>query len=295
MKNIVSFDIGSRLTKIVRITSGEFENHSLTHLLPCKSTVASDFPYLTSLLRGELSLSSNPPEENPLILSEYNNLHINFYLIETSYFYINKDKIINDFNNSIFFVTGYGKNNVDFLNKLNCQYTKTPELVAYTRGCIYQTGIKDFILLDIGGQDTKVIHCKNGKMVDFLTNDKCAASSGRFLENMSKILHIENIGDYYKNPVILNSTCAVFSESEVIGRLSEGIPQDILAASVNFALYKRIKKLIVPFLKHRLPLIFVGGVSDNKAINHFIKNELEIDVITPDFHIFNGSLGAIIL
>ncbi|MCK9224860.1 MAG: acyl-CoA dehydratase activase [Candidatus Muirbacterium halophilum] len=293
MKNIVAFDIGSRLTKIVRITPGKFENHSLTHLHPCKSTVASDFPYLTSLLRGELSLSSNSPEENPLRLSVENNYFINFYLIETSYFYINKEKIIEDFPNTMFFITGYGKNNVDFLDNKNITYKKTPELVAHTRGCIYQTGLNDFILLDIGGQDTKVMLCKNGKMADFLTNDKCAASSGRFLENMSKILHIDNIGDYYKNPVTLNSTCAVFSESELIGKLSEGISREILAASVNFALFNRVKKLVIPFLKYNLPLVFVGGLSENKAIIHFIKEELKTNVIIPDFHIFNGSLGAI--
>ena len=81
----------------------------------------------------------------------------------------------------------------------------------------------------------------NGKMVDMLLNDKCAASCGRYLENMAECW--ESLwGAYWilQNPVELNSTCAVFGESELIGKISEGYGIEELAAGVNHSLLEEL-------------------------------------------------------
>jgi len=184
--------------------------------------------------------------------------------------------------------TGYGRNNMN-INKA----VIIPELKAHVFGAIFQTGTDTFVLLDMGGQDTKIVEVVKGKIMDILLNDKCAASCGRYLENMANILNmsIDELSEYYKEPVILDSTCAVFGESELIGKISEGYPIERLAAGVNYSLFKRVKTLIQ---KYRLKtLIFSGGVALNKAVLHFIKEETFFEnIIVPEDTVFNGALGC---
>jgi predicted CoA-substrate-specific enzyme activase len=117
--------------------------------------------------------------------------------------------------------TGYGKVSVQIEGALHL-----PEIQAHVKGAVYQTGYQDFTLLDIGGQDTKIVKVRGGRAVDFLTNDRCAASSGRYLENMAGVLGIdlEELSRYSLQPVELNSTCAIFGETEIIGKIVEGYP-----------------------------------------------------------------------
>lgn len=183
--------------------------------------------------------------------------------------------------------TGYGR------NTLSIQGGKTiPEIKAHVLGAIFQTGRKDFTLLDLGGQDSKIIKVRKGKMVDFLTNDKCAASSGRYLENMAAVLgiNLEELGKYWEEPVELSSTCAVFGESELIGKIVEGYPIAQLAAGVNYTIYKRVQPLL---RQHSSELIiFAGGVANNLALREILAVELGVEVIVPRFPQYNGAIGC---
>lgn len=186
--------------------------------------------------------------------------------------------------------TGYGRNN---LNISDAEIIV--ELKAHAIGAVWQTGFQNFTLLDIGGQDSKVISIKDGKMVDMLLNDKCAASCGRYLENMSAIIGIRlrEMEKYFENPVELNSTCAVFGESELIGRISEGYTKEQLAAGVNLSLFKRIKPMIERFPGELL--IITGGVADNDALVNFIRHDLNFkQVIKPKNPQLNGAIGCCI-
>ncbi|OQA14527.1 MAG: R-phenyllactate dehydratase activator [bacterium ADurb.Bin363] len=184
--------------------------------------------------------------------------------------------------------TGYGRNNINVSNA-----EVITELKAHTYGAVWQTGLKDFTLLDIGGQDSKVISVKKGKMVDMVLNDKCAASCGRYLENMATVIgiSIDEMKKYYNEPVELSSTCAVFGESELIGRISEGYTTDRLAAGVNYSLYKRIKPLIARFPSDCL--VLSGGVAHNEALIQFIKSDQDFrEIIVPDNSQLNGAIGC---
>lgn len=183
--------------------------------------------------------------------------------------------------------TGYGRNTLNVQGGDNI-----PELKAHTLGAVYQTGLQDFTLLDLGGQDSKVIKIKKGKMVDFQTNDKCAASSGRYLENMANILGIgiEELSKHHQNPVELNATCAIFGESEIIGRIIEGHPVEDLAAGVNYTIFRRVQPMLVKLLNERI--VFTGGVAHNQALRNLLEKELGVEVVVPKEPQYNGAIGC---
>jgi predicted CoA-substrate-specific enzyme activase len=182
--------------------------------------------------------------------------------------------------------TGYGRNNTDLHS-----FRAITEIKAHAYGAIYQTGLREFILLDIGGQDVKVIKVEKGLVTDLELNEKCAASCGRYLENMAAVLEIsiEELSQHYKEPILLNSTCSVFSESELIGKIAEGIKIEQLCAGVNYSLYKRLSPLLSRF-KGRT-LVLSGGVAKNKALTEYLQSDFDEIVHIPEPQ-FNGAIGC---
>jgi predicted CoA-substrate-specific enzyme activase len=182
--------------------------------------------------------------------------------------------------------TGYGRNNTD-LNK----FKAINEIKAHVYGAVYQTKLKDFVLLDVGGQDVKVVKVENGVITDLELNEKCAASCGRYLENMANVLEIslDEMAMYVQDPVELNSTCAVFSESELIGKIAEGIGIKRLCAGVNYSLYKRLRPLLNQFKGRRLMLS--GGVANNQAIQEYLRRDYDEIIVVEDPQ-SNGAIGC---
>lgn len=182
--------------------------------------------------------------------------------------------------------TGYGKNNTDL--KL---FTPINEIKAHVYGGMYQTNLKDFILLDVGGQDVKVVKVEKGITTDLELNEKCAASCGRYLENMANVLEIslDDMSLHHENPVELNSTCAVFSESELIGKIAEGVSIECLCSGVNYSLYKRLKPLLSKFKGKRL--VLTGGVANNIAIKKYLQEDYE-EIVSIEDPQFNGAIGC---
>lgn len=183
--------------------------------------------------------------------------------------------------------TGYGRNTLDLVGA-----TVISELKAHTYGANWQTGLKDYTLLDLGGQDSKVIKVRNGRMTGFETNDKCAASTGRYLENMAAVLGItvEELGEYAANPVELNATCAIFGESELIGRILEGYSVAELAAGVNYTIFKRVKPMLNSFISDTI--VFTGGVALGGAIRSMIELEMGVKGVVPRHPQLNGAVGC---
>lgn len=184
--------------------------------------------------------------------------------------------------------TGYGRNMMSFANA-----KVVSEIKAHYRGALESTGEKEFLLVDVGGQDSKVIYVKDGYIEDFVMNDKCAASTGRFLENACRILDIgldELIG-MTDSPAKLSSTCAIFSESELVGKIAEGTPIDSIGAGVNESISRRLFPLI---RKYRNTNIYAaGGVASNKAIIHFLSEMSETSIRVIENPQFNGCCGCL--
>ena len=183
-------------------------------------------------------------------------------------------------------VTGYGK------DLLQHKFPAITEIRAHFLGARQQTGLDHFILLEVGGQDTKVLYVKDGRVFDFLTNDRCAAGTGRYLENMARFLKmpLPRFAAAWQDPVEISQTCAIFGESELVGHLLEGVDPERLAAGVNASVARRALAMV---RRYRCPtLVCVGGVARNRAVRHFLQEANQFRVIVPPYPQFNGALGC---
>ena len=129
--------------------------------------------------------------------------------------------------------TGYGRISLPFADKV------VTEITCHARGAVHLfpgTGV----VLDIGGQDSKVIStAPDGSVQDFLMNDKCAAGTGRFLQVLSGILGMElaELGEAAGRgkPAAISSMCAVFAETEIISLLARGTPHPPISPPASSA------------------------------------------------------------
>lgn len=188
--------------------------------------------------------------------------------------------------------TGYGRAAVN-----GAALTLT-EITCHARGAVYLDP-EVRTVLDIGGQDCKAIAIDgDGAVLDFLMNDRCAAGTGSFLQGVCARLGVD-IGDIdalagSAPPVALNSTCAVFAESEMIGLLATGATRGAVAAGALRAVAERAAGL-VGRLRHRAPIMLTGGLAGSRALRE------RLGVLTgeeyrcaADAH-FCGAIGAALL
>jgi predicted CoA-substrate-specific enzyme activase len=188
--------------------------------------------------------------------------------------------------------TGYGRVNVPFADK------QVTELTCHAKGvAALFPDVRTAI--DIGGQDAKVLKIKGGRLVDFLTNDKCAAGTGRFLEVAAETLGLTldemgKISLQSDSPVKINSLCTIFAQQEIISRLSEGQPLDDILAGVYIAVTTRVVKLARQ-LKVEPPVVFTGGVAKNAGMVRAMQAVLGVTVLVPEEPLITGCLGAAIL
>ena len=188
--------------------------------------------------------------------------------------------------------TGYGRVNVPFADK------QVTELTCHAKG-VASLFPEVRTAIDIGGQDAKVLKIKNGRLTDFLTNDKCAAGTGRFLEVAAETLglglnEMGQISLQSDTPVKINSLCTIFAQQEIISRLSEGQPLTDILAGVYIAVTTRVVKLARQ-LKVEPPVVFTGGVAKNSGMVKAMEVVLGIPVLIPEEPLITGALGAAIL
>ena len=183
-------------------------------------------------------------------------------------------------------VTGYGK------HLMGKKIKTITEIRAHFRGACFQTGLTDFILVELGGQDSKVLWVQKKRVMDFQTNDKCAAGTGRYLENMARLLNlsVKRLSLETEDPVTINNTCAIFGESEIIGFLMEKIPLKRICAGINDSIARRIIQMIRRYPP--LPLVLCGGVALNKGVKALLSRRYGLPVITPKEPQFNGAIGC---
>ncbi len=189
--------------------------------------------------------------------------------------------------------TGYGR-------KLVTQATRTiTEITCHASG-VYQEFMHGGTLLDIGGQDSKVIRIgPTGKVLDFVMNDKCAAGTGRFLENSARQLDIslDEMGKEGMETAIeasISSTCTVFAESEIISLLAEGVAIPEILRGLHRSLIKRVIAMIHS-IGFETPLMLSGGVVQNPLVVSMLAEELGEDVILPRHPQLMGAVGAALL
>lgn len=188
--------------------------------------------------------------------------------------------------------TGYGRVNVPFANK------QITEISCHARAVAnLMPGVKTVI--DIGGQDCKAIKLNNGKVVDFVMNDKCAAGTGRFIEVIADSLGIklEEIGELSlrsDKDVAISNTCTVFAEREVVSKLVQGIPVADLIAGVHAAIATRIYGMAARVNIER-DVAISGGGAKNIGLVRALEKKLGFTVRIPEDPLIMGALGAALL
>jgi (R)-2-hydroxyacyl-CoA dehydratese activating ATPase len=173
------------------------------------------------------------------------------------------------------------------------------EIKAYAIGA-FQLFPDVRTVLDIGGQDSKVIQIKpGGGVAHFEMNDRCAAGTGRFLESMARIMSMEfdPFSQYALEAagaaIRLSSTCTVFAESEVVSLIGRGEDSRRVALGIHQAIANRICAMVkrVGF-DHRF--VFAGGGARSLCLQQLIAQELSIPISVPENPQTVGALGAAI-
>jgi predicted CoA-substrate-specific enzyme activase len=189
--------------------------------------------------------------------------------------------------------TGYGRSLIDFAER------SVTEITCHSIGVHYlNSDIR--LLIDVGGQDSKAIRIgQNGRPTDFELNDKCSAGTGRFLEVMARVLEvsIDELGPLAlqsDSPCTISSTCTVFAESEVVGRIGAGESPKDIAAGVHAAIASKISTLSKR-VGVATPICVTGGVALNPAFRHYLSKQLGAELWIPDNPQLTGALGAALL
>lgn len=186
--------------------------------------------------------------------------------------------------------TGYGRNSLDGLADLQMS-----ELSCHAKGATYLFPDVHTVV-DIGGQDVKVIEIENGMMKNFVMNDKCAAGTGRFLDVMARVLEVRvedlgDLGDKSTKEIGISSTCTVFAESEVISQLAVGTDKCDIIAGIHRSVAGRVSGLCNR-VGVRDRVVMTGGVAQNHGIVKALENQLGHEISTSPLTQYNGALGA---
>ena len=188
--------------------------------------------------------------------------------------------------------TGYGRNTFDGADYI------VSELSAHAIG-VHALFPEARTVIDIGGQDSKAIRIgENGKLENFIMNDKCAAGTGRFLDVMAKILEmdVDELGPTdakADHTIPISSTCTVFAESEVISQLANNIDFPSLVRGINDSVALRTASL-VKRLGVIEPVVMSGGVAKNSGVVRGLEQELGLKITVSPLNQLNGAFGAAI-
>ena len=189
--------------------------------------------------------------------------------------------------------TGYGR-------KLVRQATRSvTEITCHATGVFRELG-HGGTLVDIGGQDSKVIGIgPKGDVMDFSMNDKCAAGTGRFLENTASRLGVplERMGQVAlsaTDEVSISSTCTVFAESEIVSLIAHGVAVESILSGLHRSLIKRVVAMIRT-VGLAPPLMLSGGVVQNQVIPRLLEQETGEHVIVPRHPQLMGAYGAALI
>jgi predicted CoA-substrate-specific enzyme activase len=189
--------------------------------------------------------------------------------------------------------TGYGRHaaRADFANEI------ITEIKAHALGVNYHFP-ETRTILDIGGQDTKVIMLDGeGHVTDFQMNDKCSAGTGKFLEVMAGALGYKLMEEFWRDSLLgvpglnISSMCTVFAESEAISLLHRGLARRDIARALHVSAAEKAIGMLTR-IGYEEPVVFTGGVAENGCIVTLLKEKLNNAVLVPYNPQLVGALGA---
>ncbi len=188
--------------------------------------------------------------------------------------------------------TGYGRINVPFADR------QVTELTCHARG-VFKFLPSVRLAIDIGGQDSKALKIKDGKLVEFMMSDRCAAGTGRFLEVLAPTLGLraDELGSTdmrATKKIKINSTCTVFGQQEIVSRLSDGDAIEDIVAGLHDAIASRVASMARK-LKVEPDVVFTGGVAKNSGVARALEENLGCQIFIPAEPLLSGALGAALI
>jgi len=173
------------------------------------------------------------------------------------------------------------------------------EITAHAIGTLtYYPDVRT--ILEIGGQDSKIILIKNGIITNYAMNTLCAAGTGSFLSSQAKRLGLEvnEFGKYAlksKSPVKIAARCTVFAESDLVHKAQVGYPKEDIAAGLCKSVVLNYLNNVGKGKKIEAPIIFQGGVSKNEGVVKYFKEVLNEDIIVDENSHLMGAIGIAVL
>ena len=195
-----------------------------------------------------------------------------------------------DVENSRCVATGYGRISVPYADKM------ITEITCHARGAGWIWNAKDMVVIDIGGQDTKVIRIEDGRVRDFVMNDKCSAGTGRFLEVMANTMAVrpDEVCELARrgSNTTISSMCTVFAESEVISLIGRGEKKENIAYAVVESIVRKVVSQSSRLNVHDEEVCLTGGLCECDYLREVLSDQLGCEVCAKPEGRFAGAIGA---
>ena len=192
--------------------------------------------------------------------------------------------------NAKYVATGYGRISVPYADDT------VTEITCHGKGSHFLLR-EDGTVIDIGGQDTKGIALKNGRVMKFVMNDKCSAGTGKFLEIMTNRLGLtpEELSALARkgNEITISSMCTVFAESEVISLIGKETPREDIAFGVIESVVNKVVSLLAQVPNDRYFL--TGGLCEDAYIIERLSKALNAPVSSVPLARYAGAIGAALM
>ncbi|MBI5589398.1 MAG: 2-hydroxyglutaryl-CoA dehydratase [Deltaproteobacteria bacterium] len=176
--------------------------------------------------------------------------------------------------------TGYGREQIPFVNSVES------EISCHARGAWWlMPSVR--MIIDIGGQDAKATRLdKNGAVVRYMYNDKCASGTGRFLEIMADALEVPleemgTVGAQSKEKLTISNQCVIFAETEVVSLINEGKESCDIINALHEALAKRVASL-AKSIDVQEDVVMTGGVAKNAGVFKALSGALKVPMKALD-------------
>lgn len=190
--------------------------------------------------------------------------------------------------------TGYGRKAVAFADKA------ITEITCHAKGSQYLFGDGAINVIDVGGQDTKVISASDGKVEEFYMNDKCSAGTGKFVEVMANRLNlpVEDLSEYAKRAtekVKISSMCTVFAESEIVTMIGQGTSRENIAWGILNSIAVKVKQEYGKLREDQRPIYLTGGLCENEFFQQLLSEQIGKRVKSCPNARYAGAIGAAML
>ncbi len=186
--------------------------------------------------------------------------------------------------------TGYGRVSVPYAWKT------VTEITCHGRGAVRLFGRDTMTVVDIGGQDTKIISVRDGAVQDFVMNDKCSAGTGRFLEVMANTLglRLDDMCELARqgSGIAISSMCTVFAESEVISLIGRGEKRENIAFAVVDSVVRKVSSQVGRLSQTTEAVCLTGGLCQCGYVREALSAALGRQVVTCENGRYAGAIGA---